>query len=68
MSDDTDERTAQIRRNKLRAALDDYAPDPLSVADQGRDAAAGSATGATSTSKGLPEEDLRREVPPHHGG
>lgn len=67
MSEDSDEHAAQRRRRRLREALDDYAPDPLTVADQGGDAASSTPGRGSPESKGLSEEDLKREVPPHHG-
>lgn len=59
--------TDEARRRRLRAALDDLAPDPLAVSDRS-ESADGSDTDKEPLRGGLSEEALRRERPPHHGG
>ena len=71
MSEGPDDQAAQTRRRRLREALDEMAPDPVTVADRSDagDSTDGGGTGAKAAHPGgLSEEDLRREVPPHHGG
>lgn len=63
---DPDENAAQSRRRRLRAALDALAPDPVQVADRD-DSSADTARDPAPNGPGLAEDDLLREVPPHHG-
>lgn len=54
------------KRRRLRAALDQMAPEPGSIADRGDESTSGGAP--SERGGGLPAEDLERERPPHHGG
>ena len=67
MSADPEDPSEQARRRRLRAALDDLAPDPLEVSDRQEAGDRAGEMKAPSTG-GMAEEDLRRERPPHHGG
>lgn len=66
MSQDPDDLAARARRRKLRAALDDLAPDPVAVSDRDSDA---TGRGREEPAEGgRSKEELERERPPHHGG